>query len=546
MKYNKSHVYFAVILTVSFLVQLSCQNKIEKTRPNVLLIMTDQHPTSCVGGYGNTKIRTPNLDDLAESGHLLQNFYIAAFACSPSRASFLSGRFLHNHNVFTNNVRMDTSIPTLGTILSNVNYRTGYFGKAHLGGYMYVGRRGGDGVDYMHGPTDAKDPVGDSIKGYWHYERKETAGGWMPHRLAGGPGEDTSQLGFETWIGGWRHYKDWLLEHGQNEFAATAGNHDALQSAPEGEHMYSLLGEDYHMATYFTDEVEQFINSSKDGSQPWAAVLSYFGPHLPVSPPQPWDTLFSLDEVELPANLNDQLHGKPTSQNQPALQYVLGQWNEVQYKDYIRRYWGYAAFIDHQIGRIFKLLKDKNQWENTIIIFTTDHGDMLSGHGMIYKLGGNAYEELFRVPAIIKVPDVKPNKNPIPALTSSIDILPTILEAVDVPIPDGIDGRSLIPILKSQSDTHHGSVFAEIHALGSGKVIMCRDPRYKYIYHWLSDDVDELYDLQADPGELRNLFDDADHLPIAKAMRDKIIHWAQNTGHRYAALIERKALVLDF
>ena len=158
------------------------------------------------------------------------------------------------------------------------------------------------------------------------------------------------------------------------------------------------------MAAFFSEKTEQFIRQHQDSDQPWAAVLSFFGPHLPVAPPQPWDTMYSLDDVPLPSNLYDSLENKPVYQRQPQLQYVLGQWNEEQYKDYIRRYWGYAGYIDSQIGRVLQALDDTGQWDNTIIVFTTDHGDMIGAHGMIYKLGGNAYEELFHVPAIIRIP----------------------------------------------------------------------------------------------------------------------------------------------
>ncbi len=522
---------------------LGCQ--LNDTAPNVLFIMTDQHPLSCVGAYGNQVIQTPNLNHLASEGHLLKNFYIAAFACSPSRASFLTGRFLHHHNVFTNNVILDPDIPSLGVLLEQAGYQTGYFGKAHLGGYMYAGRTGGDGVDYLHGPKDAMDPVGEKIQGYWHHERIEAAAGWLPKKQPGGAGEDRPQLGFSTWKGGWKDYKNWLVDQGRPDFAAMAGNHDALQSAPEGAHMYSRLGEKYHMAKFFTDEAEKFISRASRNEKPWAAVLSYFGPHLPVSPPQPWDTMYSLDQVTLPVNLNDDLTGKPRLHYQPQLQYVRESWQDDQFRDYIRRYWGYSSYIDDQIGRIFKLLKATNLWNNTIIVFSTDHGDMVAGHGMIFKLGANAYEELFHVPAIIRIPEIRPSQNPIDPLTSSIDILPTILEAAKVDLPAGIDGQSLLPLLRGQTTDNRTEVFAEIHAMGAGKIIMCRTDRYKYVYHWLSDDVDELYDLKEDPAEMTNLYKAPTHRAIVQSMRDKIITWSEQTGHRYHKLIAQKALSGD-
>ena len=538
---RKKWLWNCGLFILTILVLTACQ-KVTSPKPNILFIMTDQQPLSCVGAYGNDQIATPNIDRLAQEGSLLQNFYIAAFPCSPSRASFLSGRYLHNHNVFTNNVKMDESIPTLGQILSEANYHTGYFGKAHLSGAMYVGRQsGGDGIDYMH-TIEPDDPVGEDITEYWHHERREGESGWITQKVDGGLGEDFPQLGFQEWAGGWRQYKDWLSDHGQDEFARTAGNHDALQSAPEGQHMYSKLGEKYHMAAFFTEQTEQFVRKHSKSEKPWAAVLSYFGPHLPVSPPQPWDTLYALQDIPLPANLQDNLIGKPKAQRKTELQYVLGQWTNDQYKDYIRRYWGYSGYIDAKIGEILRVLQETGQWENTIVIFTTDHGDMVGGHGMIFKLGSNGYEELFHVPAIIRIPALDQRGTKIESLVSSIDLLPTILEAAEIDLPEKIDGKSLIPILNQPDQKHREAIFSEIHSTSNeGKVIICRSDNFKYVYHWMSQDVDELYNLEVDPGELKNLYVDETYQTMVEEMRRLIIDWAQSTGHRYADLIARKA-----
>ena len=530
----------AVFIFFLFILAVSCNPTEKVTRPNILLIMTDQQPVSCVGAYGNAKIKTPNLDQLAGEGLLLQNFYIAAFPCSPSRASILSGRYLHHHNVSTNNVKMDSTIPVLGSILSDAGYRSAYFGKAHLSGSMYVGRSDGDGIDYLHSPQDAFDPVGNDIKDYWYYDRIDTDSGWNLQKQFGGLGEDQPQLGFEVWQGGWRNYKDWLIEQGEHDLARLAGNHDDLQSAPEGEHMYSKLGEDYHMAKFFTDETEAFIQ--QNDREPWVAVLSYFGPHLPVAPPRPWDTLYSINSIDLPPNFHDDLKGKPEKQDIISTGYFRKPWTRNQYKDYIRRYWGYCGYIDAQIGRVFDLLKNTGHWDNTLILFTSDHGDMLAGHGMIFKLGMNGYDELFKVPAIIKLPFASGRGTISGALTSSIDLLPTILSVAGIRIPKGVDGKSLLPIFEQPSEPFREYIFAEIHgANNDGKTIMCRNQRYKLVYHWLSKEIDELYDLHNDPGELTNLVHDPNHDQIRSSMYQAIFQWAEKTDHQYVHLIRMKA-----
>ncbi len=483
--------------------------------------MTDQQPVSCVGVY-NEAVRTPHLDQLASEGVTFNNFYISAFPCSPSRASMLTGLYPHHHGVIQNNVLLDPSIPTLGSICQEAGYHTGYFGKGHLGGNMY--------------PDQNKDPLPEEFTEYWHWEISESDDGWQFEKVDGGPGEDFPQLGFTEWAGGWRQYKNWLRERGQNQFIAVAGNHEAVPSATEGKHMFSLLGEDNHMAAFFAEKTEQFIRTHSEDAKPWLAVLSFFGPHLPVSPPEPWDTLYSLDDTPLPANHLDSLLGKPYGQ-QNNLAYVLPGWSDEQFKDYIRRYWGYCGYLDQQIGKVAVALKETGQWDNTLVVFTSDHGDMVGAHGMIWKLDTCGYEELFKVPAIIKIPAMKNRGFRTNVLAGTIDLLPTILEAAGIPLPQRIDGQSLLPVIGDKTDLHREIVFSDV----MNQSIVCRNERYKFVLNWRERDLDELYDLQSDPGEMKNLAYDDDSQDVVRIMKHQILQWAKETGHRYADLIARKA-----
>ncbi|MQY78139.1 MAG: sulfatase-like hydrolase/transferase [Bacteroidetes bacterium] len=494
--------------------------------PNILFIMTDQQPVSCVGVY-NEAVKTPHLDKLARQGITFDNFYISGFPCSPSRASILTGRYPHNHGVIKNDIQLDPSIPTLGSICREAGYQTGYFGKGHLGGNMY--------------PDRHKDPLPEKFTEYWRYEIRKTPEGWQLEKMGGGPGEDFPQLGFTEWAGGWRQYKDWLKEHGQDQFVVQAGNHDAVQSTPEGKHMFSRLGEEYHMAAFFAEKTEQFVRQHAKDAEPWAAVLSFFGPHLPVSPPKPWDTIYSLDNIPLPGNHFDSLEGKPYRQQNNDLCYVLPRWSDEQFKDYIRRYWGYCGYIDQQIGTIFVALQETGQWDNTIVIFTSDHGDMVGSHGMIWKLGTCGYEELFRVPAIIKVPGILDKNRHSNALAGNIDLLPTILEAAGIKLPGDIDGRSLIPIIKGTANQHRDIVFADV----MDESIICRNEKYKFVLNWKNKDLDELYNLETDPGELMNLALQPEFSDHVKEMKEKVFQWTEEARHPYSKLIKQSVLEKD-
>jgi len=182
-RYLNTVVLVLMVIIYGFLTQCKSKNNY----PNILLIMTDQQPVSCVGVY-NDAVKTPNLEQLANQGVTFDRFYISGFACSPSRACILTGRYPHNHGVVKNDVLLDPTIPTLGTIFRDAGYKTGYFGKGHLGGDMY--------------PDRYKDPVPESFTGYWHFKTRTTPDGWKLEKVEGGPGEDFPQLGFSEWAGG--------------------------------------------------------------------------------------------------------------------------------------------------------------------------------------------------------------------------------------------------------------------------------------------------------------------------------------------------------
>lgn len=479
--------------------------------------MTDQQPASCVSCY-NPSIKTPNLQSLADRGCVFDNFYIAAFPCAPSRASQLTGRYLHNHGVVKNEIILDGKIPSLGTVCKENGYQTGYFGKWHLGGWIYRG--------IQH--RSKKIPRG---MVNWYYKRVDTPNGWETQVVGGGYGDDFPQHGFDTWKGGWTDYKNWLRQKGRGDIVEedkwVGGHFPAISGLDEGTHLYSKLHEDDHMAAFFAEEANTFIEKNKNADKPWCCVLSFYGPHPPVTPPKPWDTMYSLDEVPLPDNFRDPVK---------RVHYKLDDWTETQFKDYIRRYWGYCSYIDHQVGKTFEKLKETGQENNTIVIFTSDHGDMVASHGLISKAGGYGFEELFKVPTIVYIPGVTSAESRKETLASNIDLLPTILEAAEMDCPE-MDGKSLMPVLSGKTDTHRRAIFAEEQ---SGAII-CRDANYKYVMNWRYEGNQSLYDMKKDPREMNNLIASPQMRPIVKQMGQKIIEWAKSTGHPYANLIEKNA-----
>lgn len=489
----------------------SAQNR----RPNVIFIMTDQHPVDAIGAYGNTGIKTPNIDRIAAEGVRFDRFYIAAFPCSPSRACYFSGRHAHNHGVIVNDVFFSHDIPSLGSVLKDQGYNTGYVGKWHLSGQMYRGR--------PNAPMNNE----------WYYQRVPNDERFQFERKPGGTGENAPQHGFDYWVGGWEHYHRYLRDVGLDEFAdAKIGNHSIAPSGPEGTHIYSKVPEEHHMSAFLAGKAVEFLEQQKTEETPFGLVLSFYGPHLPVAPPQPWDTMYSLDEVPLPENYPDSLESKPIRQRMNRRCYMQPRWTDEPFRDYVRRYWGYSSYIDHQIGRVLKALEDAGKADNTIVIFTSDHGDMMAAHGFVFKLGHCGYEELLRVPFTIRAPGRLQAGTACDKLITSVDVFPTLLGLLGINVPDGVDGQSFLPALEGHDIHEH--VFC--NSMDHNLTVIGK--RWKYVLNWSPRDIDELYDLENDPGEMTNLARQKAHAETVAHMREAALAWLKETGHPYAATIE--------
>jgi arylsulfatase A-like enzyme len=506
-----------------------CNLSSEERPMNVVFIMTDQQPTSTLGCYGNPLSPTPNLDRLAQSGARFTNFYIGAHACSPSRAGILTGSYPQRHGVFQNNVKLSDDIPSMGYIMKSSGRDTGYFGKSHLEGATYR--------DVPGGQTTAED--GQSYyepfnNGHWYWGRLPGEREIRFEKMKGGKGEDAPQLGFDTWAGGWKDYRSYLNEVGLGELVEThpmVGNHYDIPNTTEDRHQYSLIPEEHHMAAFFTKKALEFLADHRGGSSPFCMVLSYFGPHLPVAPPRPWDEKYALDQIDLPPNHDDHLENKPETLKKNDRCYLLPKWTEEQFKDYIRRYYGYSAYIDHQIGRVLEALAENGLEDNTIVIFTSDHGDMVGAHGSIFKIG-TGYEELAKVPFIMRAPGITKPGFVADSLVSNIDIMPTLIDLLELPEQKDMHGKSFKDVLSGASHSFRDRIFSH----WGTQSFLTFDGEWKYQLHWKSD-MDELYNLRRDPGEMKNLAMDPQYGDIAAENRKAILDWLWETDHPYAEAV---------
>ena len=451
----------------------------QKQRPNILWLCTDQQRYDTVACLGNPHIRTPNIDRLCAEGTAFTRTYCQSPICTPSRSSFLTGLYpssVHGNINGNLNFNLPENAQLISQHLSNLGYTCGLSGKLHLSSaWNGVENRLDDGYqvfNYSHASTQ---------------------------------GTETSN-----------QYMGWLAEIGKfDEVMDQSNRNDRLQT---GIKYRENIPFELHQTTWCTDRALAFMRENE--SDPWFFSWNVFDPHGPFDAPADFSAPY--ESADLPAPL---FH-----ENDLELQENLSRTHVVQGKR--RRpgpeamkakasYYGMVELIDRNVGRLIDYLEETGQRENTVIIFTSDHGEMLGDHGLMGK-GCRFYEGLTRVPLVISWPGQVEKGLQSDALVELLDIVPTLTEIVDEPMA-WTQGKSLWPIISGQQqpDHHHDFVrceFYDVLDMKWGKegqndppsyATMYRNDRYKLVvYH--GSEYGELYDLEQDPDEFNNLwFDDA-------------------------------------
>lgn len=452
-------------------------------RPNILWICTDQQRYDTIGALGNEHVSTPHIDRLAGQGTAFLHAYCQSPICTPSRASFLTGMYPSAIRVNRNgNPHFPDFPPLISQRLTQAGYTCGLIGKLHLtSAYGRVEERADDGY------------------GYWQYSHA--------------PRDD--------WAGG-HDYADWVRDKG-----------DDL-----GELVKDVRGvpAELHQTTWCAEKTIEFMQVNRD--RPWFASVNIYDPHPPFNPPQQYRELFDPSAMNPPLFRDTDLaqqskladidfqsgarHPDRLDINSPILpqspQRSLIEAETPGARDartLIAAYYAMIKLIDDQVGRIMAALEENGQRDNTVVIFTSDHGEMLGDHGLIQK-GCRFYEGLVRVPLIMSWGERFVAGLRSRALVELTDIAPTLLDICALAIPPAMTGKSLLPILTGEQDPdrHREIVRSEyIDALdlpGGSVATMQFDGRYKFIrYH--NHNRGELYDLHSDPGEFDDLWESAAH-----------------------------------
>ena len=422
-----------------------------------ILFLIDTQGANVVGCYRpDLNLETPNIDRLAAGGVRFDRAYTCSPVCGPARSALMTGLYPHSNGVLGNDLAPHLDLPTIGQRLRHAGIHTGYIGKWHL-----------DGTDYF---GDGRCP----------------------------PGWDS-----EFWFDG-RNYLDSLPDQAARDLSRV--QHDA-----DGIRRHGITSEFTH-AHRIADRARAFIERHRH--EDFFLVVSIDEPHHPFICPEPFASRFEDFRFPVP-NADDPLSGKPLGQHEwaeamkSACDLHLGPSRENEARSLsFPIYFGCNSYCDAQIGRVLEAV-DRHTPAATVI-HTSDHGDMLSSHGLFGK-GPAMYEEVVRIPLIIRSPERAPGGVASGGLVSHIDLVPTILELHGLDIPPLLQGRSLVrqmadPLLKTRD-----AVFLEFNrfevdhdGFGAFAPIRCAsDGRFKLSLNLL--ETDEFYDLQADPMEMKNL-----------------------------------------
>ena len=429
--------------------------------PNILVLMADQLAPHFTGAYGHPLVRTPAMEALAERGARFDAAYCHSPLCAPARFTMLSGQPASAIGAWDNAAEFPASIPTLAHYLAMAGYRTILAGKMHF-----------VGPDQLHG----------------FGERLTTD--IYPADFAWTPNWDDA----DTRIGKWYHNMDSLSEAGQ-----------ALAT-------YQI---DYDEEVGFA-AVRRLYDLARDpGERPFLLVASFIHPHDPyVARPEWWD-LYEHDDIDLPEAMPDDVLDPHTRRIRRGIEADTVGYTDDQCRNARHGYYANTSYFDSWVGRLVGVLDETGHLDNTVVVLTSDHGDMLGDRGTFFKM--SFFERSARVPLIMAGPDV--THTTVPNVCSHLDLLPTLLDIAtggDWPVLGApIAGRSLWEAAAGGRDSVDETTGEYMAEMTSHPMFMIRRGRHKYIH--CDADPPLLYDVEADPLERTNMADDPDYAALAAA-----------------------------
>ena len=447
-------------------------------RPNLLIIMTDEHGAMFSGTYGHPLVQTPSMDRLAEQGATFDAAYCNSPLCVPSRLSFLTGRFASRCGGWDNATPLASDAMTWPYLLRSVGYDAVLSGKMHL-----------IGPDELHGFREqlALDPHGG------RHDDAETAERLGLSARGGHP------------IHLWRDGVPTAEEPWTGVGEARAGTGPMIEADDTME-----------------SAALEYLRDSARKDQPFALCVGFVAPHFPFIVPEPYFSMYYPDKTDLPDNPPGHLDDLPPAARRLRQAFGFVDFSDEQVLRARAAYYGLISYVDAKIGRLLDALEEQGLVESTVVVHTSDHGELLGEHGLWRKM--SFYEQSARVPLQISWPGRIPAGRRFGGTVSLVDVTATILELAGVPEEAtqlmAPDGDSLLPLMRGEGMEWKDEAFVEHLAHGTDRArAMVRRGNWKLSYSHGNPPELELYDLEADPGEFTNLAD----TPASADVRERLL-----------------------
>ena len=445
-------------------------------RPNILFIQPDQQRYDCLGKAGHPLVKTPAIDRLAAEGVWFTHAFTPTPTCCPARQSLLCGKWAEQHGGLWNyGIGLPLkpfAEPTWTEALASAGYILGYVGR------------------------------------------------WEVH-----PIKTPLDYGFRDWVRA-SDYAAWRKAHHLPDPVPDAERLPELRGHPAARWFGGLDPVEVEQARphWYTERTIELMRRYQREGRPWHIRLDFEEPHLPCFPAGRFAEMYPPEYIPPWGSFQERFEHKPYIQRQQLVTWGLEDLSWREWSVFVSRYLGMVSQIDEAIGRVLAALNELGLADSTLVIYTTDHGDNCGSHRLIDK-HYVMYEDVVHVPLVMRWPEViAPGMVCEEFVVHALDLAATVCEATGLPIPSGYQGRSLMPLLRGEllADwredvvaTYHGAQF------GLYEQRMLRDRRFKYV--WNPTDVDELYDLAADPWELRNLVGQPEYAKVLRSMRQRLL-----------------------
>jgi len=472
-----------------------------RDRPNILLITSDQQHWTTLGCV-NPEIRTPSLDRLAEQGTMFTRAYTVNPTCTPTRASMFTGLYPSQHGAYSLGTKLSEDVLTIGDILDDHGYRTALVVKAH-----FQPLRGTDEF-----PSLESYPIMQDLDFWRNFDQPFY--GFRHVELARNH-TDEAHVG--------QHYALWMEEQGcrnwRDYFRPPTGTNDRQRRK-------WLIPEQYHYDTWTADRTNALLEQyARDGDN-FLLYASFFDPHPAYLVPEPWDTMYDPEKLTIPSVTPGEHDRNPphlqlTQQPKPDFspwrvsgQGLHGFHSHLRDPEELRKdvaiYYAMVSLMDKYIGVVLDKLDEVGLADNTLVLFSTDHGHLFGQHGLVAK-GAFHYEDLIKVPFIVRWPGKVAAGQQSDALQSLVDLSPSFLSMLGIDIPREWTGLDQTPVWFGERERLRDHVVVENrHEPDTIHVKTYVDQRYKLTVYYRHD-YGELFDLQEDPGEVNNLWDDPGH-----------------------------------